>query len=144
MTTFPGSPRLLKKGYMTTYPGSPRLLKGSIVLIDPESASMKRVIVLKYNPETLNRTLQVQGGGEGGERSEALRLLGLAVETISLEAEIYATDQMEEGDPTTAQFGIHQYLAVLRSMIYPPIGKLQANNRLARPGTLKLRSWKHH
>lgn len=123
---------------MTTYPKSPRLLKGGIVLIDSESAAVKQVVVLQYNPETLNRTLQVQGSGEGGERSEALRLTGPAVETIKLEAEIDAADQMEAGDPTTAQFGIHPQLAALESMIYPPSGKLQANNRLAQAGTLEI------
>ena len=40
---------------------------------------MLRIIALQYNPETLSRTLQVQGTGEGGgQRSEALRLKGPA------------------------------------------------------------------
>ena len=62
---------------MTTFPGSPRLLKGGIVLIDPDSSAVRRIIALQYNPDTLSRTLQVQGaGGEGGDRLEALRLTG--------------------------------------------------------------------
>jgi hypothetical protein len=48
---------------MTTFPGSPRLLKGGIVLIDPDSSAVRRIIALKYNPDTLSRTLQVQGAG---------------------------------------------------------------------------------
>lgn len=124
---------------MTTFPGSPKLLKGGIVLIDPETSAVKSIITLQYNPGTLSRTLQVQGiGGEGGERSEALRLKGPAVETIKIEAEIDAADQMEVGDPTTAQFGIHPQLATLESMIYPTSGQLQANNRLAQAGTLEI------
>ena len=52
---------------MTTFPNSPRLLKGGIVLIDPVSAAVQKVIALQYNPDSLSRTLQVQGvGGEGG------------------------------------------------------------------------------
>ena len=43
---------------MTTFPGSPRLLKGGIVVIDPESGAIQRVIALQYNPDTLSRTLQ--------------------------------------------------------------------------------------
>ena len=48
---------------MTTFSGSPKLLKGGIVLIDPETAAVQRVITLQYNPETLSRTLQVQAIG---------------------------------------------------------------------------------
>jgi hypothetical protein len=58
---------------MTTFPGSPRLIKGGIVLIDPATGAVQRIIALQYNPDTLSRTLQVQGiGGEGGDRSKAL------------------------------------------------------------------------
>jgi hypothetical protein len=79
---------------MTTFPGSPRVLKGSIVLIHPDTSAIRRVIALQYNPDTLSRTLQVQGvTGEGGERSEALRLKGPPIETIKLDAEMGATDQ---------------------------------------------------
>jgi hypothetical protein len=49
--------------YMTTFPGSPRLLKGGIVLIDPTSGAVQRIIALQYNPDTLSRTLQVRGVG---------------------------------------------------------------------------------
>ena len=45
---------------------TPRLLKGGLVLIDPETAKVLRVIALQYNPDSLTRTLQIQGAGEGG------------------------------------------------------------------------------
>jgi hypothetical protein len=57
---------------MPPFPGSPRLFKGGIVLIDPETSASRRIIALQYNPETLSRTLQVQGVSEGGDRSKAL------------------------------------------------------------------------
>ena len=68
--------------------------------------------MLQYNPDTLTRTLQVQAvGRDGGDRSEALRLKGPPVETIKLEAEIDATDQLElpdEGQNRTAvELGLH-------------------------------------
>ena len=70
---------------MTTFPGTPRILKGGIVLIDPGSAVVQRIITLQYNSDTLTRTLQAKGAsGEGGDRSEALRLTGPPVETIKL------------------------------------------------------------
>jgi hypothetical protein len=126
---------------MSSFPGSPRLLKGGIVLIDPDSGSVQRVIVLQYNPDTLTRSLQVKGvGPESGDRSEALRLIGPPVETIKLDAEIDATDQLESPDqnPNTVQFGIQPQLAALETMIYPPSAQLIANNSLAQMGTLEI------
>jgi hypothetical protein len=128
---------------MTTFPGSPKILKGGIVLIDPESGAIRPggVIVLQYNPDTLSRTLQpkaVQVGSEGGDRSDAMRLKGPPVETIKLEAEIDATDQLEAADSTAAQVGIHPQLAALELIVYPSSGQLQANHALAQSGTLEI------
>jgi hypothetical protein len=126
---------------MTSVPISPRLLKAGLVLVDPRSSAVRRVITLQYNPDTLSRTLQTQSvspASEGGNRSEALRLKGPPIETIKLDAEIDATDQMEAGDPQTAQTGIQSQLAALETIVYPPSDQLNGNNALARSGTLEL------
>ena len=128
---------------MTSFPGSPRILKGGLVLIDPATSAVLRVIILQYNPDTLSRTLQVKGvGAESGDRSEALRLKGPPVETIKLDAEIDATDQLELPDQgqnrVATQFGISPFLAALETIIYPTSGQLQGNNRLAQAGTLEI------
>lgn len=124
---------------MTTFPNSPRLIKGGIVLIDPETSAVKRIITLQYNPDTLTRTLQVQGvGAEGGDRSEALRLKGPPIETIKLDAEIDATDQLEQADSDATQVGIHPQLAALETILYPTSTQLLENNRLAQSGTLEI------
>ncbi len=126
---------------MSSFPNSPRLLKGGLVLLDPASGVVRRVISLQYNPDTLSRTLQVQGaGGEGGDRSEALRLKGPPVETIKVEAEIDAADQLEfpERNPAATQAGIQPLLAALETIVYPPSSRLQTNNLLASLGTLEI------
>ncbi len=125
---------------MSAFPKSPRLLKGGIVLIDPETSAVKRIISLQYNPDTLTRTLQVQSVGEGADRSEALRIKGPPIETIKLDAEIDATDQLEFPDqnPEVAQFGIHPQLAALETIVYPTSRQLQENNNLAQAGTLEI------
>ena len=124
---------------MTSFPGSPRLIKGGIVLISPETSVVERVITLQYNPETLSRTLQVKNmGGEGSNRSEALRLTGPPVETFKLDAEIDATDQLEIVDSVTIKVGIQPQLAALETIIYPTSSQLLSNNILAQSGTLEI------
>jgi len=120
---------------MTTSPVSPRLVKGGLVLLDPTTGSVLRIISLQYNPDSLSRTLQVQGLGESADRSEALRLKGPPVETLKVEAEIDATDQLEGGSSSS---GIFPQLAALELIVYPGSGDLLANNGLAQAGTLEI------
>jgi hypothetical protein len=122
-------------------PIAPRLLKGGLVLLDPTSGAVRRVIALQYNPDTLSRTLQVQAiGAEGGDRSQALRIKGPPTETIKVDVEIDATDQLElpAQNRTTVELGIFPQLAVLETIIYPASTDLIANNILASLGTLEI------
>jgi hypothetical protein len=128
---------------MSTFPNSPRLLKGGIVLVDPDTAVVRRIISLQYNPDTLTRSLQIQGvsaEGGGGDRSEILRLKGPPVETFKLDAEIDATDQLEFPDQNSnaIEVGIHPQLAALEAIVYPTSQQLQSNNALAKSGTLEI------
>jgi hypothetical protein len=126
---------------MPSFPGAPRLLKATIALLDAVTFLPKGAIVLQYNPETLRRTLQVRGAGsEGSDRLEALRLVAPPQETIQLEAEIDATDQLEfpEKNPDTVMFGIYPKLAALETLIYPKSSQIKINNQLARRGVLEI------
>jgi hypothetical protein len=125
---------------MTGFSGSPRLLKGGIVLVDPASGATRRIVTLQYNPDSLSRTLQVQGAGDRGDRSEALRLKGPPVETIKLEAEIDATDQLEEPreHPDAVALGLHPQLAALEAIVYPSATTLMINDVLAAIGTIEI------
>ena len=123
-------------------PLSPRLLKGGLVQVDPETVRVLRVIALQYNPDSLSRTVQVQatGGAEGGDRSQALRLRGAGIETIKLEAEIDATDRLEQPDANgdAVALGIHPQLAALEALVHPRADDLQANDALAASGVLEI------
>jgi hypothetical protein len=126
---------------MTTFPNTPRTLQGGLVLLDPDTAAVQRVIVLQYNPDTLTRTLQVKGiPPEAGDRLEAQRLTGPPVETIKVEVEIDATDQLENPgeNPTAVDLGVHPLLAALETIIYPASSVIQQNNSLAGSGTLEI------
>jgi hypothetical protein len=116
-------------------------LKAGIALVDPENAQLQQVIVLQYNPETLTRSLQPRTAtpaSDGGEKSDAMRLKGPPVETIKLDAEIDATDQLDRGDSLSSSVGIQPQLAVLEMMVYPTVTQLQQVNALAQAGTLEI------
>lgn len=126
---------------MTGPANSPRLIRGGIVLVDARSGHVQRVIAMQYNPDTLTRTLAPQAvASEGQDRSLALRLKGPPVETIKLDAEIDATDDLEhpEAQAVTAQLGIAPQLAVLETLLYPPSSRLISNNGLQASGTLEI------
>ncbi len=127
---------------MSAFPGSPRVLKGGLVLLDPISFAVlaNGIIVMQYNPDTVTRTLKVKGAEEGGDRSEALRLTGPPVETIKLDAEIDATDQLEnpQQNQTTVQYGIAPQLAALETLVYPTSANLQNNYALSQQGMLEI------
>ena len=123
-------------------PISPRLVKGGIVIMDPVTSTVKSVIALQYNPDSLTRTLQVQAvaGGQDGTRVDVLRLRGPAVETIKLDAELDATDQLEfpNQNPTAVQLGLHPQLAQLEMLINPTVETLRADDSLANSDTLEI------
>ena len=126
---------------MTSFPNSPQLIRGGIVHVDPDSGQVKRVIAMQYNPDTLSRTLQPQAvADDGHDRSQALRLKGPPIETIKLDAEIDATDQLEFPDqnPNAVELGIAPQLAALETLLYPASGQLIANNSLQAGGTLEI------
>lgn len=126
----------------TSSPISPRLVKGGIVTMDPNTSTVQSVIALQYNPDSLSRTLQIQSmpGGQDGVRVDALRLRGPAVETIKLEAELDATDQLEfpNQNPITVQFGLQPQLAQLEMLINPTVETLLADDSKANAGTLEI------
>ncbi|WP_144109695.1 hypothetical protein [Paraburkholderia sp. BCC1886] len=123
---------------MSTYTNGPRLLKGAIVGIDLFNP-LASVIVFQYNPDTLTRTLQPQGmSSQSGDRDEAMRLKGAPIETIRIDVEIDATDQLEAGDSTALSFGIYPQLSQLEMLIYPKSALVVANTVLLAAGTIEI------
>jgi hypothetical protein len=121
---------------------SPKLIKGGLVVLAPGGGPAQRTIALQYNPDTLTRSYQVQGvGGEGGgERAQPFRLKGPAIESIKLEAEIDATDQLEfpDSNANAVAFGIAPQLAVLEALVNPSSAELLALAAQSAAGTLEI------
>jgi hypothetical protein len=127
---------------MSGLSSSPRLVKGGLVVLAPGGGAVRRTIALQYNPDTLTRTYQVQGvGGEGGgERAQPFRLKGPAIETIKLDAEIDATDQLEfpDNNANAVAVGIGPQLAVLEALVNPSVDELLNVAALTANGTLEI------
>lgn len=121
---------------------SPKLIKGGLVILAPGGGAVRRSIALQYNPDTLTRSYQVQGvGGDGGgERAQPFRLKGPAIESIKLDAEIDATDQLEFPDShaNTVAHGIAPQLAALEALVNPSVDELMALSAQAAGGTLEI------
>lgn len=124
---------------MTAYPPYPRLLKGAIVALDACTNAVQSSIPFQYNPDNLSRTLQVQSAdSEGNGRTEALRLEGPPVETLKLDVEIDATDQLENLENPTISLGIYPQLSALEALIYPTVDTVSNNMNLADQGELEI------
>lgn len=121
---------------MTTYPGAPKLIKGGIVIVDAKTGATQQMISMQYNPQSLSRKYQPQGLGQG----ETLRFKGPAVETLTIDVEIDATDQLEFPDQNqnVIDNGIQPQLAALETLINPTSKQLENNNTLASAGTLEI------
>ena len=122
---------------MSTFPGSPRLLKGAIVGVD-SLIPVPTVVVFQYNPDTMTRRLEPRAVSAEGDRGEAFRLTGPPKETISLSIEIDATDQLEQGNPLTTTVGIYPTLAALEVLLYPKSAVVIANTILSAIGTIEV------
>lgn len=122
---------------MTTFPGSPRVLKGALIGIDLD-IPIPNVIVFQYNPDTLTRTLKPRSPGGEGARSEAQRLTGPPEETIKVDVEIDATDQLEKGDGLATSMGIYPQLSALETLVYPKSALVIANTVLLAAGVIEI------
>ncbi|MFF0623138.1 hypothetical protein [Streptomyces sp. NPDC004296] len=130
---------------MTRYADIPKPIRSGIVVVDSDLGIPQRIIVLQFNPDTLERQVAPQaaggegdsgggGGGSGGDRNEALRLKGPAQETWKFTAEIDATDQLDVAAPD----GIHPELAVLEMLVQPTTAQLLAASKLTKQGTIEI------
>ncbi len=128
---------------MSSFPGAPKLLRGGLVQLNPTTRTIVDVIAFQYNPDTVTRTLQPRAmTAEPGDRLEVLRLTGPPHETIKLEAEFDAADQLanpNDGHNTpVVENGLLPALASLEALITPPADQLIATEALFTLGMLEI------
>jgi hypothetical protein len=122
---------------MTTFPGSPRILKGAIVGIDIFNP-VSSVAVFQYNPEQISRSVSPRYSEAGGGRAEPLRLQGPPAETISANLSMDLIDQMEQGEAGPLDGGLTGYLAALEMLTYPKTIQVGINQVLMATGTMEV------
>ena len=126
---------------MTSFPGSPKTLKGGFVLMDADGKTVLRTVAFQYNPDSVTRSLTPRGAKvDAGDRLEGLRLVGPPVETIKIEIEIDAIDRLEKpgSNADTVANGIAADLAELEAIISPAPDDIAAADSLAQSGTLEI------
>src|SRR5437588_2170106 len=124
---------------MSSFASGPQLFKGAIVTVNSTGGGQPSVILFQYNPERLRRSLQPQSvSGDSGNRSDTVIYTGAPVETINIDIEIDATDQLEKGDQTTVQLGVYPQLAALELLIYPTSADVSKQANLLASGTIEV------
>jgi hypothetical protein len=122
---------------VTGFTGSPKLLKGAIVAVKPLDPA-SGVIVFQYNPDSLTRTLRARTAGSESDKSEALRLKGPPDETVKLDIELDAADQLETGDSAAQELGVYPALSRLETLLYPSSTIVIANEVLTLLGVIEV------
>jgi hypothetical protein len=124
---------------LSSFPGTPKVAHGAIVSIDLTSP-VPSVVPFQYNPDSMTRSLQAQTISGEGNRTEAYRLRGPPVETISLDVEFDAADQLADPDsnPNATSMGIYPQLSALEIILYPKSVLVIANAVLAALGTIEI------
>jgi hypothetical protein len=122
---------------VTGFSGSPRVTRGALIGFDPINP-LASVVVFQYNPDQVTRRLTARAAQAEGSMTEQLRLKGPPEESISIDVEIDAVDQLEKGDGTVERFGIAPALASLELMLYPKSPLVIANAVLSAVGLIEV------
>jgi hypothetical protein len=108
---------------------SPSLVKGAIVqLIEDIIGVLPNIIPFQYNPTKLSQTItpwnpfevdQTQRGAQGPNVQPFD-----PKQTFTLELELDAADDLEDGNPVASVFGVADRMAALKKLILPTKGLL--------------------
>lgn len=116
---------------MSTFPGTPRVQRGALVSVD-STTLVPTVVAFQYNPFTLSRSYELVSSGGG---SEAGQRPGPPIETIQVELELDATDDLAAGGTPDA---VAARIAALELLVSPRSSDVIANLGLAAGGALEI------
>ncbi len=111
--------------------------KGAIIGIDAMNP-VASVVVFQINPTTMTRTIKPRTAGSEGSLYETQRLKGAPEETIKMEVEFNAADDLAAGDHTTEAFGLYPQLSALEMLVYPKYTMVVTNTALLAGGMIEI------
>lgn len=116
-------------------PAAQNFLRGALVTIDATTGA-RNTIAFQFNPETLRRNLQANtvGGGEQGDRSQAVRFTGAPVESITFDAVFTSL----ASNATASPDGVYPQLAALAMLVYPQLAAVNQEQTLLAQGILEV------
>jgi hypothetical protein len=100
---------------MSSFPGSPKLVKAGFVQLDPVTAAVSGILVFQYNPETLVRRLDATTTVVPPPPAPLPSPRELVTFTLALDA----ADKLQAGDPVAQQSGILPAISALELLLYP-------------------------
>lgn len=114
---------------------SPKFLKGALVQLVPDIVGvLPNVIAFQFNPEKLSRTVTPWNPFEVDQAQRGAQAPNVQPfdpkESFTLELEIDAADDLEDGDPVALASGVADRLAALKKLTQAskgPIGDLVAS-----------------
>lgn len=115
---------------MTTFPGSPKTARGMIVSVDVMTGR-NTTITFQYNPATITRSFEIGGGASGPEAGQLARP---PAESLRVELELDATDELERGEAPT----VAARIAAIEMLVTPSTVATIANLALAVAGTVEI------
>lgn len=127
---------------MTGFARSPALKKGALIVLE-EQQNVRQLLLFQYNPESLTRSLrasyQSRDGSTGSAGAgEPAGLKGPPAETIRLDVEIDAADQLELGVPSAVSLGVYPALAALEALLLPSAEKVISDEALRELGGVEI------
>jgi hypothetical protein len=124
---------------MPSFPRAPRPFKGAIIGFD-RGNPLASVVVFQYNPHTMTRTLNARATNweDGSNRYEPFRLIGPPNETITLDVEVDAADQLETLNPNAVQMGVYPAISALEMLLYPKSATVIKNMALEMAGNVEI------
>lgn len=116
----------------TGYSRSPKLQKGALVqLVESLSIPLPNIVPFQFNPETMTRTLKPWNPLDVSENNRGLPAPAAQPfdpeETITLQLELDASDQLEDDETIAKTVGVADRIAALEKMMFPgssPLGQV--------------------
>jgi len=115
-----------------SYTRTPKIQKGAVVqLVETAMSVLQNVVAFQYNPASVKRGLKPWNPLEVDQNQRGLPAPNAQPfdpeESISMDIELDASDQLEDSDRVAIEFGVADRIAALEKMLFAadnPIGEL--------------------